>query len=39
MVSETEFKLTDLNNINVVVLFANAGYFTIKKAENNIYTL
>jgi hypothetical protein len=39
MVSETEFKLTDLNNINVPVLFANAWYLTIKKSENNIYTL
>jgi len=39
MLSETEFKLEDLKNINVVVLFANAGYFTIKNSDNNVYTL
>jgi len=39
MVDETEFKLTDLKNINVPVLFTNAGYLTIKKSENNLYTL
>jgi len=38
-VSETEFKLEDLKYINVPVLFANAGYFTIKNSDNNIYTL
>jgi len=39
MLSETEFKLEDLKNINVVVLFANAGYFTIRNSDNNVYTL
>jgi len=39
MVSETEFKLTDLNNINATVLFANSWYFTIKNSDNNLYTL
>jgi len=36
---ETHFKLEDLKNINVAVLFANAWYFTIKKYEHNVYTL
>jgi uncharacterized protein Smg (DUF494 family) len=38
-VDETEFKLTDLKNLNVAVLFANAGYLTIKNNDDNIYTL
>ncbi len=39
IVDETDFKLTDLNNINVAVLFTNAWYFTIKKSEDNLYFL
>ncbi len=39
IVSETQFKLENLNKINVAVLFTNAGYLTIKKSENNLYTL
>jgi hypothetical protein len=38
-VDETQFKIEDLKNINTAVLFTNAGYFTIKEAEFNIYTL
>jgi hypothetical protein len=38
-VDETEFKLTDLKNLNTAVLFTNAGYFTIKNSDDNIYTL
>ncbi|MDQ7022916.1 MAG: AAA family ATPase [Candidatus Gracilibacteria bacterium] len=36
---EVHYKLEDLNHINVAVLFANAGYLTIKKSEHNTYTL
>jgi len=38
-VDETEFKLIDLKHLNTAVLFANAGYFTIKNNNDNIYTL
>ncbi len=36
---EIHFKLEDLNNVNVAVLFTNAWYLTVKKYENNIYSL
>ena len=36
---EIHYKLADLKHINVAVLFANAGYLTIKKSEHNTYTL
>ena len=39
LLNEIDFKLEDLNNINVPVLFTNAWYFTIKKYEDNEYVL
>ena len=38
-VNEVNFKLEDLSNINIPVLFTNAWYFTITKYENNEYLL
>ena len=39
IVDEVSFKLEDLNNINIPVLFTNAWYLTVSEYQNNEYTL